>query len=256
MTLWDDLFYLFPGGLEHQIAGNEDDALEGGIYLDDVEYRQHKLFVDYIQTFIKPTFITYAFSKSCMKFVDIDPKRNQIISDLSKIYDMVSSKLKDASSLSGCSNQGYLTNYYNDMMKRIDAQFKSVENYSEKIANQEFSYFTTGRLEWLLKEMSRYYVKIKENCKDEERTRTTNQIKKLNDQLYFDYRTTIDFNTIDDLTQYFDKKIIPQLNDRVNNMDFNGLSTEQLKKILEIITNKLSEKINQANKVKESKSQK
>jgi hypothetical protein len=253
MTLWDDLYYLFPGGLEHQIAANEDDALEGGIYLDDVEYRQHKLFVDYLQTFIKPQFLTYAFRKSCLKFVDSDPKRNQVISDLGKIYQMVSSKLKDASSLSGCSNQGYLTNYYNDMIKRIDGQFKNIENYNEKITNQEFSYFTTGRLEWLLKEMNRYYVKIKENCKDEERNRVTNQIKKLNDQLYFDYNTTIDFTKIQDIDDYFDKDMKWELNSRVNNMDFNKVTTEQLKKILDIIKNKLAEKVEQARKVREQK---
>jgi len=253
MTLWDDLYYLFPGGLEHQIAANEDDALEGGIYLDDVEYRQHKLFVDYLQTFIKPQFLTYAFRKSCLKFVDSDPKRNQVISDLGKIYQMVSSKLKDASSLSGCSNQGYLTNYYNDMIKRIDGQFKNIENYNEKITNQEFSYFTTGRLEWLLKEMNRYYVKIKENCKDEERTKTTNQIKKLNDQLYFDYNTTIDFTKIQGIDDYFDKDMKWELNSRVNNMDFNKVTTEQLKKILDIIKNKLAEKVEQARKVREKK---
>jgi hypothetical protein len=253
MTLWDDLYYLFPGGLEHQIAADEDDALEGGIYLDDVEYRQHKLFVDYLQTFIKPQFLTYAFRKSCLKFVDSDPKRNQVISDLGKIYQMVSSKLKDASSLSGCSNQGYLTNYYNDMIKRIDGQFKNIENYNEKITNQEFSYFTTGRLEWLLKEMNRYYVKIKENCKDEERTRVTNQIKKLNDQLYFDYNTTIDFTKIQDIDDYFDKDMKWELNSRVNNMDFNKVTTEQLKKILDIIKNKLAEKVDQAGKFREQK---
>jgi hypothetical protein len=255
MTLWDDLFYLFPGGLEHQIAGDEDDALEGGIYLDDVEYRQHKLFVDYIRTFIKPQFTTYSFRKSCMKFVESDAKRNQIISDLAKIYQMVSNKLSNASSLSGCSNQGYLTNYYNDMMKRIDGQFKNIDNYNEKIANQEFSYFTTGRLEWLLKEMNKYYVKIKENCKDEERTRVTSQIKKLNDQLYFDFRTTIDFTKIQDIDDYFDKDSKQQINTRVNNMDFDKITIEQLKKILDIIKNKLSEKIEQARKAREQNTQ-
>ncbi len=246
-TLWDDLYYLFPGGLDHQIAENEDDALEGGIYLDDLEYRQHKFFVDYLQTFIKPQFLTYSFRKSCMKFVESDPKRDQVISDLTKIYELVSTKLKDASSLSGCNRQGYLTNYYNDMIKRIDAQFKNIENYNDKIANQEFSYFTTGRLEWLLKEMNKYYVKIKENCKDEERTRVTAQIKKHYDQLYLDFNTIVDLRQVDGI----ENKLKNVINSKVYNMDYDGVSTAQMKIILAAIKNTLFSKIEQARMARE-----
>ena len=105
------------------------------------------------------------------------------------------------------------------------------------------------------KEMNKYYVKIKENCKDEERTRVTSQIKKLNDQLYFDFRTTIDFTKIQDIDDYFDKDSKQQINTRVNNMDFDKITIEQLKKILDIIKNKLSEKIEQARKAREQNTQ-
>ena len=42
-----------------------------------------------------------------------------------------------------------------------------------------------------------------------------------------------------------------QINSRVNNLDFDKVTTEQLKKILEIIKNKLTEKIEEARKARE-----
>ena len=43
LTLYDDLLYLFSRGFDDQIAGNEEDAIEGGYYLLDLENRQRKV---------------------------------------------------------------------------------------------------------------------------------------------------------------------------------------------------------------------
>ncbi len=232
LTLQDDLFYLFSRGLDDQIAETEEDAIEGGYYLGDVENRQRKNFIDYIKTFIKPNIPIYSFRKKCMIFVDSDLDRIEIINRLTQIYDLVSQKLEN---LDNCDNDEYLTKYYTNMMRKIDNQFKSVEGYNDKIKNREFSYFPTSRLKWLLNEMQNYYNKINVNCVSDDRTKYISQIKVYRDQLMSDFRTTIDFNLYD--LKYKDNKLnVIDINTKVANSDFDVFKTEQLKKILRIIT--------------------
>jgi len=93
LTLEDDLYYLFSRGLDDQIAATEDDALEGGYYLEDYENAQRKNFIDYIRTFIKPNLQGYALRQQCLMFVDIDKERNEIINNLLQVYDLIGQQL-------------------------------------------------------------------------------------------------------------------------------------------------------------------
>ena len=246
LTLYDDLFYLFSRGLDDQIAGSEEDAIEGGYYLLDLENRQRKNFFDYIKTFVKPMYQTYAFRKKCMMFVDVDKDRDEIINNLTQIYDSISQELDDVNRLDKCDNQEVLSKYYTYMMKRVDNQFKSIENYGDKIKDREFSYFSNSKLKWLLNEMKTYYQKIKENCNSDERVRHISQIKIYRDQLRSDFNTTVDFNNYD--LNFKDKvrnKI--DVNTKVNNSDFDSFNTTQLKKILEIIGDYYQAKVKESN---------
>jgi hypothetical protein len=235
LTLQDDLFYLFTRGLDDQIAGSAEDAIEGGYYLDDVEHRQKKNFIDYIKTFIKPDIPIYGFKKRCMISIDTDNDRNEIINKLTQIYDLVSKELNDMNELEKCDNTDFLIKYYNNMMYKIDNQFKLIEGYSEKIKDKEFSYFPTSRLKWLLNEMNNYYTKIKENCFSDERYKFISQIKVYRDQLMSDFRTSVDF-TLYNLKFKDNKLKLIDINTKVNNSDFDVFKTPQLKRILKIIT--------------------
>jgi hypothetical protein len=119
-------------------------------------------------------------------------------------------------------------------MKRINNQFQSIDGYSDKLRDREFSYFPTSRLRWLLNEMNNYYLQIKNNCNSDERVRFIQQIKQYRDQLIKDYRDRVDFNDFD--LKYKDKNFeIIDVNNSVNNGKFDNLSTEQLERILEIL---------------------
>ncbi len=232
LTLYDDLYYLFDRGLDDQIAKTEDDSLEGGYYFDDIENLQRKNFFDYIKTFIKPNIPSYAFRKKCMMFIDIDNTRNEIINNLLQVYDLVGQTLSSEDRL--CDNQKMLEKYYNAMMKRIDNQFQSIEGYSDKIRDREFSYFPTSRLKWLLNEMNNYYLQIKNNCNSDERVRFIQQIIQYRDQLLKDYNDRVDFNDFE--LNYKDKNFeIIDVNKAVNDRSFDNLKTEQLEHILEIM---------------------
>jgi hypothetical protein len=249
LTLYDDLFYLFSRGLDDQIAANENDAIEGGYYLLDVENRQRKNFFDYIKTFVKPNLPTYAFRKKCMMFVDVDKERNEIINNLIQVYDLISNELDDVNRLDKCDNQEVLGKYYTHMMKRVDNQFKSIENYNEKIKDREFSYFPTSRIKWLLNEMKTYYQKIKENCNSDERVKHISQIKTYRDQLTSDFNTSVDFNNYDLKFKNRRRKLI-DINLKVNNSDFDDFNLEQLKKILQIITDYYEAKLKESKDAK------
>lgn len=232
LTLYDDLFYLFDRGLDDQIAQTEDDSLEGGYYFNDIENLQRKNFFDYIKTFIKPNIPTYAFRKKCMMFIDIDNTRNEIINNLLQVYDLVSQTLNSEDRL--CDNKKMLEKYYNAMMKRIANQFQSIEGYSDKIRDREFSYFPTSRLKWLLNEMNNYYLQIKNNCNSDERVRLIQQIKQYRDQLVKDYKDSVDFNDFD--LNYKDKNFeLIDVNKSVNAGSFDNLNNDQLEHILEIM---------------------
>jgi hypothetical protein len=182
-------------------------------------------------------------------FVDVDKDRNEIINNLIQVYDLISNELDDVNRLDKCDNQEVLGKYYTYMMKRIDNQFKSIENYNEKIKDREFSYFPTSRLKWLLNEMTTYYQKIKENCNSDDRVKTISQIKTYRDQLSSDFNTSVDFNNYD--LKYKDKrrKLI-DVNMKVNNSDFDSFNLEQLKKILEIITDYYEAKVKESKDAK------
>jgi hypothetical protein len=249
LTLYDDLFYLFSRGLDDQIAASEEDAIEGGYYLLDVENRQRKNFFDYIKTFVKPNLPTYAFRKKCMMFVDVDKDRNEIINNLIQVYDLISNELDDVNRLDKCDNQEVLGKYYTYMMQRVDNQFKSIENYNEKIKDREFSYFPTSRLKWLLNEMTKYYQKIKENCNSDDRVKTISQIKTYRDQLLSDFNKSVDFNNYNLKFKDKRRKLI-DINFKINNSDFDSFNLEQLKKILQIITDYYEAKVKESKDAK------
>lgn len=240
LSMWDDLYYLFPSGLDEQIAADENAALEGGYYLDDIAYRQHKNFIDYVKTFIKPMFTTYSFRKKCLMMIDIDPKRNEIINNLSKVYDAIQQELRKNSDT--CDNQTYIDNYYKAMVKRIDAQFRTINDYKIKLQDKEYSYFPTSRLQWLLNEMNKYYTEITNNCKGDERLRIISQIKILRDQLEKQFWTTIDLTEETGITYKRDqeKTLKPNLNTKIFKLDVSDLTLVQLKEILEIYRAKIN----------------
>lgn len=262
LTLWDDLFYLFPAGLDDQIAATEEASIEGGFYLDDVENRQRKNFIDYIKTFTKPNLVSYAFRKKCMMFIDTDQERNETISELARVYTSVGGKLAQINQVDACDNPAKLIKLYDNLMIRIDKQFRSIQGYKEKIANQEFSYFPTSRLKWLLNEMNNYYGEIKNGCKSDERTRIINQIRITKDQLKNDYNFKVDFNNYDFKSTTPINKVNPDtnepidLNAKIDRLDTDDLSLKQLKEILDILETNLSQKmkpLKPSNKKKENK---
>jgi hypothetical protein len=234
-TLYDDLFYLFPLGFNDQISVSEEDSLDGGFYLDNIENRQRKNFINYIRTFIKPITFSYSFKKKCIMFIESDPERNQIIIDLLKIYNHVGTTLENINKLGTCDSPTKMTKLYNNLMIRIDKQFKMIEGYQDKIANQEFSYFATSRLKWLLNEMNNYYRDIKDNCKSDERSQLNNQIRNDKHRLWEDFKYTVDFDEYE--------LGIENINTLVIEMDTDGLTLKQLKQISEILSKNLSQKI-------------
>ncbi len=242
-TLYDDLFYLFPMGLNDQICTTEEDSLDGGFYLDNIENRQRKNFINYIRTFTKPMSFSYSFRKQCIMFVETDPDRNQIINDLMTIYNMVGTTLENINKLGTCDSPSKMTKLYNNLMIRIDKQFKMIDGYKDKIANQEFSYFATSRLKWLLNEMNNYYKDIKDNCKSDERSRLNNEIRNDKNRLWNDFKYTVDFE------QY--ELEIENINMIVDTMDTDQLTVVQLKKISEILSKNLSQKIKEVRNKRE-----
>jgi hypothetical protein len=244
LTLEDDLYYLFPRGLDDQIAANEDDAIESGYYLEDVENIQRKNFFDYIKTFIKPNVKTYSFRKKCMVYVDVDKERDETINNLLQVYDYVSQELDSSSRL--CDNSDYISKYYTAMMKKVDNQFKSIDKYNDKIRDREFSYFPTSRLKWLLNEMNKYYAIIKTNCNSDDRVKTIGQIKTYRDQLKNDFNTSVDFNNYE--LNYKDSSLnVMDLNKVVAAADFDYLDTDKLKKLLEIVRDYYDAQVNASN---------
>ncbi len=239
-TLYDDLFYLFPMGFNDQISATEADSLDGGFYLDNIENRQRKNFINYIRTFVKPLTYSYSFKKSCIMFVDSDPERNQVINDLLKIYNMVGTSLENINKLGTCDSPTKMTKLYENLMIRIDKQFKMIDGYKEKIANQEFSYFATSRLKWLLTEMNKYYMDIKENCKSDERSRLNNEIRNIKTQLSKDFDYTVDLDE-------YDLKI-KNVNQLIEKMDTDSLTIKQLKQIADIFAKNLSQLIKEVRK--------
>ena len=249
LTLWDDLYYLFPAGLDDQIAASEQDTLDGGFYLDDIENRQRKNFFDYIKTFTKPMLTSYSFRKKCMLFIDTDQERNEIISELVRVYTAVGQKLSEINIIGACDDPKKLNKLYENLMIKIDKQFHLTDGYKEKIANQEFSYFPTSRLKWLLNEMNNYYAEIKNGCKSDERIRILNQIRITKDQLRNDYKFNVDFNTYDFKTKINKTKLGSDtpiyLNTKIDKLDVDDLNLKQLKEILEILETNLKNKIDQ-----------
>jgi hypothetical protein len=227
LTLWDDLNYLFAMGLDHQIAKTKGDTLSGGFYLDAPENRQKRHFVNYLRTFIEPEDPIYSFRRKCMMFVDIDEERDQIIQDLRKAYNYLGGQLSNLNSFQNCDDDQALIKIYHEMMQRIDKQFRSIQDYKEKIKNQDFSYFPTGRLKWLLNELNQYHLAIKTNCKSDERTRMITKIR-FKDRLEnnFDYRVDLG----------------PETNKKVDMMDFDNSSLSDLRKILKEYQDSLIQK--------------
>jgi hypothetical protein len=137
-----------------------------------------------------------------------------------------------------------MTKLYNNLMIRIDKQFKMIEGYQDKIANQEFSYFATSRLKWLLNEMNNYYRDIKDNCKSDERSQLNNQIRNDKHRLWEDFKYTVDFDEYE--------LGIENINTLVIEMDTDGLTLKQLKQISEILSKNLSQKIKEVQNKRET----
>jgi hypothetical protein len=239
LSLWDDLYYLFPAGFDDQLK-NIDDELVSGYYLFDIENRQRKNFIDYVRTFIKPLTPTYAFRKKCMMFVDTDPERNRIITNLIEIYNVVGKELENINRMGSCDNPEGIEKLYNALKIRIDKQFRLVDNYKEKIANQEFSYFATSKLKWLLNEMNNYYEQIKIGCKSDGRSVYANSIRNNKTLLQNQFKYSIDLT---DEKYNFKVKGINML---VEQMDTNTLTLSQLQQIDDIYKEELALKIKEA----------
>jgi hypothetical protein len=218
LTLWDDLNYLFSMGLDHQIAKTKDDTLNGGYYLDAPENRQKRHFVNYLRTFIEPTEPIYSFRRKCMMFMDIDEEREQVIQDLRKAYDYLGNQLTNLNAFQNCDDDKGVIKIYQEMMQRIDNQFRSIDDYKTKIKNQDFSYFPTGRLKWLLNELNQYHLAIKTNCKSDERTRIITKIRLFRDRLENNFDYKVDLGV--------------KMNQKVSKMDFDDVSLDGLRKIL------------------------
>jgi hypothetical protein len=110
-----------------------------------------------------------------------------------------------------------------------------IDGYKDKIANQEFSYFATSRLKWLLTEMNNYYNDIKDNCKSDERSRLVNEIRNTKKRLWDDFKFVVNF-------EKYELKI-ENINHIVDKMDTDGLTITQLKEISEILSKNLQTKL-------------
>jgi hypothetical protein len=249
LTLWDDLYYLFPAGFDEQIAANEEESINGGFNLLSIENRQKKNFVDYIKTFIKPIIPTYSFRKKCVMMIDADPERDKVTVELVKIYNAVKDRLYQIAETNSCDNIQQINSLYDRLMLKISKQFGMIDGYMDKIANQEFSYFATSRLKWLTNEMNTYYGQIKTLCKSDERIRILNEIRNIKNQLKNDYQTYVDMDLKENEILDIHGEPIQDMKSKVELMDLNDLSIEQLKQIREIFRKNLS------NKIKETKQQ-
>ena len=243
LTLWDDLYYLFPAGFDDQIAATEEDSLNGGYYLLAIENRQRKNFVDYIKTFIKPNASSYSFRKKCVMAIDTDPERNEITIELVRVYNAVQDRLYEIAETKTCDNINQINSLYDKLMNKVSKQFGMIDNYLEKIANQEFSYFPTSRLKWLLNEMNTYYGQIQTLCKSDERLKVLNEIRVIKNQLKNDYHTYVNMDEQDVKILDINDQPIPDIQTKVDNMDVNDLTIDQLKQIREIFRKNLANKI-------------
>ena len=128
-------------------------------------------------------------------------------------------------------------------MIKIDKQFRMIDGYMDKIANQEFSYFPTSRLKWLLNELNTYYGQIQTLCKSSERVRILNDIRVARSQLKNGYQYEVNLN--DPSIQILDIKNEPiqNLQNKIDIMDVDDLSIDQLKQIREIFRKNLADKI-------------
>lgn len=233
LNLWDDLLYLFPFGLDHQIAKTSDDQIEGGIYLDAPENRQKRYFINYIKTFIPPYEPIYYFRRKCMMFSDLDKDRDELIQEIKKAYNFLGRQLTSLNAFQNCDNDKGLIQIYQNMMEKIDRQFRSIENYKEKLKNQEFSYFPSGRLKWLLNELNIYHLAIQSNCKSDERTRLITKIRLFRDRLSKNFNKTIDLDGQDETFP------IPDFVDKINKLDFIDFNLRQLRTLLKLYEDQL-----------------
>ncbi len=247
LTLWDDLYYLFPAGFDEQIAANEEESINGGFNLLSIENRQKKNFVDYIKTFVKPTIPTYSFRRKCVMMIDTDPERDKATVELVKIYNAVKERLYQIAETNSCDNIKQINALYDQLMLKVSKQFGMIEGYMDKIANQEFSYFPTSRLKWLTNEMNNYYGQIQTLCKSDERIRILNEIRNIKNQLKNDYKTYVDMDKPENEILDIQNQPVPDMKTKVEKMDLNDLSIEQLKKIREIFRKNLSDKIKETN---------
>jgi len=233
LTLWDDLVYLFPFGLDHQIAKTADDQIEGGIYLDAPENRQKRYFINYLRTFIPPNEPIYFFRRKCMMFTDLDEDRAEVIQEIKKAYNFLGRQLTNLNAFQNCDDDQGLIRIYQNMMHKIDRQFKSIPDYKDKLKNQEFSYFPTGRLKWLLSELNVYHLAIKSNCKSGERTRLITKIRLFKDRL------SKNFDYLVDLKPHQSGFEIEDFVKKVTKLDFIDFSLRELRKLLKIFQNEL-----------------
>ena len=243
LTLWDDLYYLFPAGFDDQIAANEEDSLNGGFYLLAIENRQRKNFVDYIKTFIKPTTPAYSFRKKCVMAIDTDPERNDITIELVRVYNAVQDRLYEIAETKTCDNINQINNLYDKLMNKVNKQFGMIDGYLDKIANQEFSYFPTSRLKWLLNEMNTYYGQIQTLCKSDERHRILNEIRVIKNQLKNDYQTYVNMDQQQSKILDINDQPIEDIQTKVDTMAFDDLTIDQLKQIRDIFRKNLYDKI-------------
>lgn len=226
LSLWDDLLYLFENGFDHQIVANEKQIIEDGYYLDSIENRQRKNFVEYLRTFIKPNHQTYSFRKKCMIFEDNDKERNLVIQELNKAFNFVGRQLAGISKFKNCDRPEKVKDIYDQMVRRIDRYFRTIDNYQEKLKEQDFSDFPTGRLKWLLNEMNTYHKTIQTYCKSDNRQKLNAQIKVYRTRLEKDYYIDLDIDL--EKNKHSKLKDIDNLKEKIITLDTDNLTMEQL----------------------------
>jgi hypothetical protein len=91
--------------------------------------------------------------------------------------------------------------------------------------------------------MNTYYGQIQTLCKSDQRVKILNEIRVIKNQLKNDYQTYVNMDQQDTKILDINDEPIENIQTKVDNMDFNDLTLDQLKQIREIFRKNLSDKI-------------
>jgi len=186
LNLYDDLVYLFPSTFNEQIASDEEGLIYGGYLItgNNPTAIQRRNFINYLRTLLIPNRPTYYFLDKCLVFPNADNERKQIIFDIKTIYSNIDKQISSLNNYENCANPQEVQRYYQLMIRRMDKYFNNISGYNEKLNRQEFHYFSTGRLKWLIEELNKYLEFIKGRCISNERIKISSQIRLLIQETY------------------------------------------------------------------------